>query len=56
MCGVVREGEGMYPAEVVDVVREMDLGVMKLAGLPNVGKVVWPRHIPGVTVEDGSPL
>ena len=56
MCGVVRESEEMYPAKVVDVVRELDLGVTKLAGLPNVGKVVWPRRMSGVTVEDVSQL
>ena len=42
MCGVVRES---------DVVREMDLIATKLAGLPNVVKVVWPR-MPGVSEED----
>ena len=47
MCGVVRES---------DVVRDVDLRATKLAGLPNVVKVVWPRRMPGVTVEDVSQL
>ena len=40
MCVVAKESEEMYPAQVVDVVHELDLGVTKLAGLPNVGEVV----------------
>ena len=56
MCGVVRESEEMHPAKVVDVVLELDLGATKLAGPPSVGKVVWPKRMPGVPVEDVSQL
>ena len=51
----VKESEERYLAQVVDDVHELDLGVTKLAGLPNVEEVVEPRRIPGVTVEDGAP-
>ena len=36
----VKESEERYLAQVVDVVHELDLGVTKHAGLPNVVAVV----------------
>ena len=55
MYVVVKESEERYLARIVDDVHELDLGVIKLAALLNVEEVVEPRHIPGVTVEDGAP-
>ena len=52
----VKESEERYLARIVIDVLELDLGVIKLAALLNVEEVVEPRRIPGVTVEDGSPL